>query len=549
MAGQRQFFSQLPAGKLNPAEVELREVLHRAATIAGGFLPRHITLQDWLEKRMPGELLLTVDAARRVSLLPLPAPATAAPDFSRDVELFFKRLPGDSFLPEEDRLRDALMERLRVGPTPVGQGVDPRIVAVTRDFLPSYVLFADWIERRIGAEVSVFTNEHGQKLAKLGLEPPVGPKVPGRADDFFGGLPADSYLPEEERLRNSIFDFLASWQSQELATLTHIGGDKGVKAAKSAFMPAGVAIREWVERRMGAELELRKDSKGQLVVHLTAAAHPCVRDRYEAKKAEEKGGGPEHVASEEARQKFFSSLPSTELTAQELTLREKLLDFLNAWDTRRPTGPPPMISDVGQDSAIQVAKAAFLPRGMPFKEWIDRRVGMEIETKRHANGQDAIFLRGAKSARQADRSEKSASSPAVREEAKKEQDLKKEAFLKTLPVDDFSTEELELRQALLAFLEQWPADQPSPDLGKASQDPIVQSCRLALLPRGCGCGMQGWIDRRIGGEIETKTVAGVAFFGLRGHLTIENMDSKKRKASLDKPPVRAGSGGAARPRR
>lgn len=443
MADHQDFFSQLLPGQLSPAEIELRHVLHRAATLVAGLLPKNVTLQDWVEHRIPGELFFGRDGTQRVTLLPATVPK--------------------------------------------------------------------------------------------------GPRSELHAE-FFAKLPVDSYTEAEEELRDSIFDFLVSWQSQDLASLTQLGADKAFKQAKSAALPGGIPIREWIERRMGAELELRKDAKGQFVVHLTPEAQPRVRDRFEAKKLEEKAAA-EGPPSEEVRQRFFQSLPSTELTARELTLRDRLLDFCTSWESSRPGGSLPLLSDACSDPAVRAAKAGLLPKGLPFKEWIDHRIGMEIETREQPNGHCAIFFRGSAPERTSSSSRPSTDDI---EEFKRVQEEKREAFFATLPVNDFSEEELELRQALLTFIAQWPAKQGSPDLGKAGQDSIVQTCRAALLPKGCGCSLQHWIDRRIGGEIETARFGATTVCDLRGKLQVDKSVQRqsplatmsKRAPPLDHPAMR-----------
>merc|ERR1712183_563043 len=96
----------------------------------------------------------------------------------------------------------------------------------------------------------------------------------------------------------------------------------------------------------------------------------------------------------------------------------------------------------------------------------------------------------------------------------------KDAFFASLPADEFSNEEEDLRCALLDFLDNWKEDHP-PKVTDAATTPEIAQARRAVLPRGCPVSLKEWIDRRIGGEIETRLgMNALAIFGLRG--TLEN---------------------------
>mmetsp|Transcript_24965 Transcript_24965/g.56521 ORF Transcript_24965/g.56521 Transcript_24965/m.56521 type:complete len:296 (-) Transcript_24965:109-996(-) len=70
MAG---FLAQLPLKQLLPLEVQLRESLLRSAALAAQLLPKGgvVAIQDWVEHRMPDELVLRATAQGRVMLVSL----------------------------------------------------------------------------------------------------------------------------------------------------------------------------------------------------------------------------------------------------------------------------------------------------------------------------------------------------------------------------------------------------------------------------------------------------------------------------------------------
>lgn len=544
MADQRDFLAQLPSGRLLPKETELRDTLTRAAILATELIPKHVPMQDWVECRMPGEIQLGFDANFRVTLTRsevvvgegLTAAATRAGsgDPGRGANQFLRGLPDDDFLPEEGRLRDALLESLTMTPAPLGRiAAHPRIVGITRDFLPPNVQLAEWIEWRIGAEVSVSTDEQGRHLVRsLGGSQSEAPAAAGPAPaaevlphDFFAALPVDSYTRAEEGLRDALFDIFAAWQSPELATLVHLSVDKAVKQAKSTFMPQSVSLREWIDRRMGAEIELRKDARDKMVVDLTPAALALVKKRYATRSFEQKPKVQQKVEqkaapTEEVHDTFYASLPP-KLTRLEEDLRDKLMEFLEAWEKSHPDGPMPFLSAAGSHPGVAAAKTALLPKGLSFKEWLDRRC-KGVTSRKCPNGQFSISLKAREGVGTAGRAPDRNRKPTNAGEQEEDEDAlesRREAFFNALPQDDFLPAERDFRECVLDYVERAPTDQGAPLLHKFINGPKAMAGRKALLPNGCGVSVQQWIDRRMGGEIEMRTISpGTTFFALRGKL-------------------------------
>ncbi|CAE7227374.1 unnamed protein product, partial [Symbiodinium microadriaticum] len=87
---------------------------------------------------------------------------------------------------------------------------------------------------------------------------------------FFQGLSDESFSREEESLRDSIFDFLAGWQQGvQKAKLSELSADARVQTCVRALLPASVSLADWMERRIGGEIEIHQDESGNDVIHVT----------------------------------------------------------------------------------------------------------------------------------------------------------------------------------------------------------------------------------------------------------------------------------------
>lgn len=580
------FFARLPA-KLAPAEVELRDLLRQAAIVANRLLPcGEVSLQEWVNRRIPTDVVLSVNALGQAVLeLPrsngdnpgrdLVAPASRAPQTgttsgsasTASKEAFFQRQPVDAFSPQEEQLRVALTSAVAHGPAQLSQvAQDLQVRAAIKALLPKNVPLVDWIERRVGAEILVVDDDRGQQMVRLACH---GKEE--KRETFFASLPMDSFTPAEEMLRSALVDFLAMWKSKELATLSHAGGDKGVQQAKCALLPQGVTLRDWIERRIGGEMELSRDMKGQYVIRLTQEAGQIVNDRYlqlqklglmPAPSQDDRDFQPGLglPGPEGARLDFFDNFPENELLPQELTLRQALMDFMQGWSVR-PGALAATLSDAGQDKAVQQCRMALLPKEVALKEWIERRIGGEILTRRDPNGQVQISVRGVRRGAAHPGTGRRAALPAVqgigaevaegaetdkdRAEAAKRLALEKreaaERFFDSLPADGFTAEEETLRLAILNFLEQWKGPGCA-TLSSAGGDVQVRSARAVFLPRGGGISLREWIDRRIGGEVETHVIdaaTNTIAIGLPGLLDVAALTqvqtSKKRKTDSNLP--------------
>eukprot|EP00406_Dinophysis_acuminata_P037006 CAMPEP_0179360302 /NCGR_PEP_ID=MMETSP0797-20121207/79905_1 /TAXON_ID=47934 /ORGANISM="Dinophysis acuminata, Strain DAEP01" /LENGTH=550 /DNA_ID=CAMNT_0021075649 /DNA_START=63 /DNA_END=1712 /DNA_ORIENTATION=+ len=422
-----------------------------------------------------------------------------------DRESFFGSLPAHEFMPLEAALRQALLDFLhaRPGPFPLGE----------------------WIGRRMGGEIKNGRDENGHAEISLQGAEDMAPEGNASVEAFFEGLPVGSFSPAEEALRESIFDFLASWRSQELASLTNACANPAVQGCRRALLPKEVTLAAWIERRIGGEIELMKDTKGHHIIHLTAVARPIVTAKYNAamkaaqKSAELPPAPPQYdpaaatagaggaVASSGGKgggckssnsKAFFAGLPRGELSPEEAQLREAFL----AWLRRVPT--PSYLGDAGQDPEVQRARGALLPPNVPLREWIDRRIGGEVEVQKDASGKLEVSLRGATKERGA-----GGKAPAAAGGY--------EAFFSTLPGDQLTPEEVALREAVLGYLEAHAADPEPLMLAEACKEPDIAQRRSALLPAHVPLRM--WLERRIGGEIEVIRDEGKGGYVIRSKVS------------------------------
>lgn len=549
-----EFFDRLPK-KLTQAEETLRGHLRDAARTAANFLPpgNVVSLQEWVECRMPGEVELGTDDAGLVVLRPARNAREKEPDPA--LQSFLSRLPADQFLQEEEDLREAIVSACEKAPETLAQVKRlPSVLKCTKVLLPAAIKLEDWIERRIGAEVAVETDAAGQRVCRLmGSEPlprqESRNREKDRSEEFFRMLPKDSFLPEEEKLRMAIFDFLAGWSAQELATLQHCAQNPAVAEAKRGmFASHAVNFKDWIERRIGGELILRPDpaGRGELEIHLTPAARPVVAERVALLQARKPPGiwpaparppphslhsappipapMPHMVASggsernersnrqerrrdkerkepqhrdEASKQSFFDKLPAEELLEKELELRQILLDSLDIYFQKHPAGEGPALSMIaGQTKAYQEIKSSFL-KGVSLREWVDRRIGGEVATKMGSNGQVIIFPRDREGQVNAD----------VADEVMEAADLldgKAQDFFDNLPPDGFLSQEEVLREAILNFLESWDDVSAPPTLKVLQRNSEIRDLTKACLSGApSNVSLKMWIDRRIGGEIAT----------------------------------------------
>lgn len=364
-------------------------------------------------------------------------------------------------------------------------------------------------------------------------------------------------------MRLAIFDFLASWSSQELATLSHAGMDDRVKEARRVLLDhTPVKLKDWIEHRIGAEIAFKRNNKGQDEIILSPAARPFVAERVAflrnappamppppmqqpppmrqppaGRAPPQQKGRVEKMeprrnsepTGEAAKASFFAKLPAEELLDQELELRQVILDFMDKHKASHPSEEGPPLADVGKDRQCRKLRGELLQGIVSLREWIDRRIGGEIATKTGPNAQVIIMYRDGMAPESAQDADDGAAEAAGSE-------AQREAFFGSLPPDGFLPEEEALREALLNYLETWTSVDP-PNLSDAGNDPEIREARNAVLPKSSGVSLKHWIDRRIGGEIATWRMDGTAMlvsWGLREMWDETANEANKKELALSK---------------
>mmetsp|Transcript_161983 Transcript_161983/g.311087 ORF Transcript_161983/g.311087 Transcript_161983/m.311087 type:complete len:475 (-) Transcript_161983:89-1513(-) len=376
---------------------------------------------------------------------------------------------------------------------------------------------------------------------------------------WFSTLPADAFTEEEEQMRDAILQFLAAWTKKEMATLAQVENDEGVRSASSKLLPQAVPLNSWIERRIGGEIKTRPVENGQRIIEIVSdeAGNEVKKRCQEIRAAAKQAALKQRAASQQAAadpSKFLDTLPEDRLTDEELNLRQALLDFLDTWFKRSPNGPPPLLNELMANSAVSRCKVALLPKSVFIKDWVERRIGGEIHTHRLEGGQIHFFCdrhwsppkeRAAGPAK-ASQSKGVVKRATVETAPPQTERQSSQAFFQSLPSDSFRDDEEKLREALLAFLDHFQGVGP-PKLSAAGMDKNVQRLAQSLLPRGSGLPvLKEWIDKRIGGEVETRDLAdgnGVVL-AMRGKL--DELLERARRRGGPSPGTPAGGPGLKR---
>jgi len=437
---------------------------------------------------------------------------------------FFASLPDNELKGWEQELRRILLEALSEV-----HGAFP---------------LSEWIDRRIGGEVATRRTDGAHcEIVKRDMpesrfhQHPQARGGPRSAQEsFFASLSPTAFSTAEQALRDAVFEFLFNWQRLELANLHHLLRFPDVCRAASNFLPKNIPMKEWIEHRIGGEIEIQPGRNGEQVIVLTDKSHMTNYVQVRRNKAMAAAAALGHhvggrVASQcptspgrppaspmpptalppqvanVSKEQFFNSLPNGTLLPKELALREAILSWYHRWMQNRPTNRArnfPTLSDIGGDHDVKLAKQELLPPKVRLADWIERRIGGEVVLRALRDGLHEIYLRSEGSPPTVPPDgPPEPPDPVVVRNLPPPADPAKEEFFGSLPTDEFSPAEESVREALLNFLEAWSGPNP-PNIADASADDTVAACRRDLLPKGCGVSLKEWMDRRIGGEIETR---------------------------------------------
>eukprot|EP00929_Paragymnodinium_shiwhaense_P098307 TRINITY_DN597_c2_g1_i1.p2 TRINITY_DN597_c2_g1~~TRINITY_DN597_c2_g1_i1.p2 ORF type:complete len:553 (-),score=181.36 TRINITY_DN597_c2_g1_i1:69-1727(-) len=502
----RSFFDGLPPD-LTREEKDLRSAVLGLATniakclgTAGSDGAPMTSLQEWVDRRMPGEVQLYVNSKGKIVCASRPKPPKGegkgkdgkGKDRTMSTREFLDSLPQGDFLPEELRLREAIISK--IPPGPMGMTMRDLVSAVRFDmkFMPVSVALGDWIDFRIGGEVKKTEDRSGQLVCTLLVDPPQeafrggggggGPEADFdkvdrgeqkrlAADDFFNSLPDDALTEDEQVLREHLFEFLAQWGGPDKPHISKAGGMKEVQAARHKLLPKGVGLKEWVERRIGGEIVLDIDPRDRNpgFMRATAAGQRALND------AKRRVGGA-------------------------------------------PGGDKP---EKGKGKGKEEGKG---------KDAASKGKGESKGSKSEAKGSKS-------------KSDKGDRTPEDVEDAKGRAEEAREEFFAALPTDELTPAEQDMRALLLDWLE----DRPflaSGTLSQVGSDPKLREAKHNLLPAGSAVTIRAWIDRRIGGEVETVQDDALGsketYVGRAGEISVEAL-----KRSLAEKG--SGKGGASRP--
>jgi len=467
--GSTAFFASLPPDDLTPLEAALRQVLLDWLL---SLRDQPFPLTEWIDRRIGGEIQTSKDDKGNYSLA---MRGGAPPPPGRG---HFGPPPGNLAPP----------------PGAFGHAPPPGVMH-PGGYYPPPVLPPPGAHSRTPAPAPPVPGGDRKGAAK-GL--PVSPEA------FFRGLPGDSFSPAEEELRDLIFDFLASWKSQDLAKLWDLSQDANIKRCTAKFIPKEVPVGDWIEKRIGGEIELKKDASGGQIIHLAKSAQSIVAEKYKLMEASKNAGGssgrgaagsqlprPKAEAKSDNRspEEFFNSLPADELLEAELALRTKVLHLIESHRSHTP-----MLSDLAQNPEVIKLKAACMPAKVTLREWIEKRVGGEVVVTKDSRGTGfTVSLRNA----QPPRGRVEHGKGNGRKTSPAEDAAAAEAFLAALPDDKLEDAEADLRAVVLEFLGARGSGVAS--LQEASKDVQIESCQSAFLPREVS--LRAWITRRIGGEV------------------------------------------------
>jgi len=213
-ATRARFFKQLPQDDFLDKEVEMREFLldcldrHCAENpssegpslselgsnkecrrLKNELLKGQASLREWIDRRIGGEIATKLAKNGQVMIFyrdgrhadrAQEAPAEELPEASAGssakAEAFFQGLPPDGFLPEEEQLREVLLNFIESW-----TGADPPTLSdITQDAevrdakgkcIPksSGASFKQWIDRRIGGEIATWRKDGRAKEISVGL--------------------------------------------------------------------------------------------------------------------------------------------------------------------------------------------------------------------------------------------------------------------------------------------------------------------------------------------------------------------------------------------
>ena len=183
-------------------------------------------------------------------------------------------------------------------------------------------------------------------------------------EDFFRSLPSDRFTRCEGALREALVDVLREQH------------------------PHPFPLTEWIKRRIGEEIKLLTSTGGSHDIQLRDKRPPRNRSRSSPRKRSTFFGRPwteSKTFSSSAVDAFFGSLPEDCFSAREEALRDAVLDFI--WKS----GEHATLGEMKRDAKIQQCVDAFLPKLCDLKDWIDNRVGTDVDLVRNDTTKEFMY--------------------------------------------------------------------------------------------------------------------------------------------------------------
>lgn len=359
------YFASLPVDQMTEAEDELRSALLNAINDTGGRarlsiaaqreevrqakmglqMPQGAGLTQWITSRAADVFSLVPDPNSGEKML-------CAAGFEHEVgsggdslEDFYASLPENEFTEEEEWLREQMLSALKRfnGKARLSQltrGEQARDLQQARAaVLPKGAPFVGWLERRLGGEVSIETEQGGGAVAAL--------------------LPAG----------RSAATTLAKQQGK--GNRAEVPPARELLRPQQPRMPPALEDPKWRQRN-----RRQADDEPELVP-----------EEQEAKREQAK------LDRERRAQEFFDTLPAEQLSDEEQSLREALFASLEkVAGSQGRNNEEVRLSKVCQEEIVRQAKAALLPSEVTVANWIELRIGGEIVLGKDATGQVMCHL-------------------------------------------------------------------------------------------------------------------------------------------------------------
>merc|ERR1719356_943319 len=113
----------------------------------------------------------------------------------------------------------------------------------------------EWVSARIGSDIEISYDDQGSPLLKVTKETRDNFAQENQtfAEQYLSSLPSEEFTPEEQTLRDALFEYPETWHKSSTVppTLAMMCQDPDVGTAKTDAMPSRLGLRLWIEARPG----------------------------------------------------------------------------------------------------------------------------------------------------------------------------------------------------------------------------------------------------------------------------------------------------------